>query len=701
MPFPLGGDFPRTVDNVFKVVSSDRRICVNDNGTDTCDAGHKLKFPGNCFNQAIGTFNSTDAAFQPTFPICTVDYESSGFNSGTVFSKPTIDKEHPVYGISGGTTASGVLSQLSKTVQQVYTAYKRAITVSSTRFVAQTANTAVRTYFMQSVPSEISSFWRYAQFNSGSLPRLPGVYSDLFAFDVVGSWTMYNRLVVHMLEHTIAKLKQDGDKTGYKNLVQTDYYTTVSGTVDICGGDEEPPYITYISPVASGTDLRPRDQIVEFSLSDAVGGVDISSIYVSIDSTTSGTLQLLTAGADQTGGDVSITGDPTSYNIRYIPQYLWDYNDTVVVTISGADLPPTVGGNPFFCGAAEVNHFGGDIRFQVLNEEDLPASLTVVGDTSPPYIYDTVPASGTLGNDVFDPISFKLADDLTGVDLTTVEVVVDGETIISEGVPQSSETEIVGTSSEYEITYTKSTAFPYGETITVNVYAEDNAVGVPNVLNTSYELSYITDSTLIIENFTPPVGTSVNLADVDISVDIRDDTYGVDESQSFLVVNGTIVSGTVTTLASGINITYHPPNDFAFDEPITVTVHGTNGNISAPVVKENFYTLFYGCRLFYPNEEGFEYSDRVDVFVRARNLEKIFKDLTTGYFFTSYTQPSSDLGASIEAINPVADLGASLTAKGPEHRYGQTVTVEFYVKDVEGHELGPLTYTYTIEESPE
>ena len=83
---PLGGDFTRGVNNTFKVLNSDRRICRNDNGTDVCDLGHKLKFPGTCLSQFLGTFNSTDPTFQPTFPICVTDFQSSGFSAGTILS---------------------------------------------------------------------------------------------------------------------------------------------------------------------------------------------------------------------------------------------------------------------------------------------------------------------------------------------------------------------------------------------------------------------------------------------------------------------------------------------------------------------------------------------------------------------------------------------------------------------------------------
>lgn len=700
MVFPVGGDFTRNVNNTFKVLKADRRICRHDNGTDVCDLGYKLKFPGTCLNQPIGTFNSTDPSFQPTFPVCVSDFESEGFNNGYVQSSSAPGDEFLAQSTDNVVSGDFLPVGISQVLQGIFSSVSASNQIEDTYISSSLLSTVASATFESAVASTISSFWVYAQFNSGDLPRLEGVYSDLYYLDVFTSSIFYNRVAIHALEtaQSISIENQSFDTLAH--LISTDYYSTISGSVDICEGDEEPPFITYVDPPASGTRLRGVDQTVEFKLSDPLSGVLLSSVYASLDSVTTGNIQLLLAGVDQTGGLVSVTGDSSSYRFRYVPDFTWQPNDLVTVTISGSDQAPLVEGNPFFCGAPEFNHFGGDLHFTVAEEYNLTASLTAIGDISPPYFSSLIPASGTSNNSVFDPIIIEISDDLTGIELNSVVVSVGGIPIVTDGVPDSEETVIEGTPSQYTITYNKSTSFDYGSSISVAAYVEDKVTPSPNILNTTYNIDFIEDSTLIIENFLPSVGTSVNLDKVDISVDMRDDSHDINSSQSFLVVNNTIVSGTVTTITSGINITYHPTNDFAFDEPIVVKVHAENGNVIAPAVKESVYNLFYGCRVQYYGEENFDYEQRVEVLVRARNNESLFKDLTTGYFFTSYTQPYSDFGASIEAINPVSDLSASLTAQGPQHRYGEEVTISFYVKDLEGRELGPYIYTYTIEENP-
>jgi hypothetical protein len=577
--------------------------------------------------------------------------------------------------------------------------YKFSNSIISTIIAVGLSNTKEVNAFEYGFPNGASSFGRLVRLMPGTLPHIVGSYSDLYRYDVFSAYKTYNKLVLRFIETTAAKIKQTGTFSSSKPLITTDFYTTISGG-DVCVGDETPPYITYISPVASGTNLRPRNQNVSFSLGDLVGGVDLSTVAVSLDSTTSGTISLVSAGSDQTGGLVSIIGDSASYLITYTPNFLWDFNDSITVTISGSDFPPILGGNPFYCGLAGVNLFAGDIKFKILNQSDFGATITAEGDVSPPYILSAVPSNGSTDNEVFSPIVLTIADDLTGISLGSVSVTIDGAVVILDGIPQTTEVTIVGSPAAYTITYVKETSYTYGSTVIVEVYAEDR-VAVPNVLDTSYAFSFLSNSSLRIENFLPPVGTSVNPWDIDIQVDVVDDTYGVDDDLSFLVVNGTIVDATKTVITSGIRFTYHPPNDFAFEEPIRVKVHGQSDSLPQVIVKENLYTLFYGYRYLVHNQDPFAREVPIDVFVRATNIQALTKDLATGYYFTTYSQPASNFGASITPITPWSDLQGSIVGVGPEHRYGATVTVTFYVRDYEGHELGPYTFNYMIENSPE
>lgn len=698
MVFPQGGDFPRNVQGTFKVLQSNRQICIHDNGTNVCGKGHKLKFPGACLSQSIGIFNSTDPTFQPVFPICSIDYTSSGFHAGIIFTTAGIEKDGIVYSTNSDVASECSVYPAFSLVENNYHLYKFIISLEKTAKLFGFPIVVSGSKFQQSEPFAAESIYRMAQFNPGLLPHGSGIYSDLYRYDVFNEFHVYNQLVVRFIELIGAVFEQSGSADSLMNIVNDDRLTTVSGIVDYCVGDETPPFITYISPTASGTVLRPRDQIIEFSLSDAIGGVDLSSVDIGLSSQTTGNINLLTNGIDQTGGLLSVTGGINSYTFRYTPNFTWANNDSVITTISGSDLPPILEGDPFYCDSAGVNNFAGDIKFKVENHNDVGASITADGDINPPFIVSTLPVSGTLGNSVATPVVISIADEITGIELGTITVIVEGATIVFNGVPTTDETVIVGNFNNYTITYNKLTSFQYGGQVDVYIYAEDRAFPSHNVLETTYNFSCIGSGSLRIENFLPAVGTTVNPHDWDIEVDIFDDTYGISASQSQLIVNNSVVSAAVTTVTSGIHFRYHPPNDFVSDFPTIVRVRGVNNNLIAPVIKENIYTLYFGQRLLFKNNLPYKHDEQVDVFVFARNMENFPKELSTGYFFTTYRQPSSDLGCYIDVKNPTASIGASINGVGPEHRYGKVMNVSFYVEDYDGHVLGPYQFSYKIEE---
>jgi hypothetical protein len=701
MPFPQGGDFSRSISSLFTVINSDKRICVNENGTDTCDAGHKLKFPGFCINQAIGTFNSTDDSFQPEFPICSSDYSSTGFDSGIIFS--SANKESHLNLVSDGSFTSYLnFLKLSTERESQHQIYKFDYTLESDLFIQQLSGLIEYTHTFYKVPSSYTSFFNMAQFNSGAIPREEGVGSPLFVYDVASYFVAVNSLTFYFIETLAASIRQTEDPESFINLVPTDYYTTISGSEDLCIGDETPPYVILHSQTASGIVLAPRNQNIDLSMGDAVAGVDLSKVKISLFSESrfpgSG-INLVLNGQDQTGGSVNVSGDSSEYRFVYTPPWAWNYGEYVLVTISGADLPPTVDGNPFFCGQSGINYTNGEISFRILNQEDLTASLTVVGDTTPPYISYAYPPVNTYNNSVFSTVVIKIADALTGVDLSTLNLWVNDELLVSEGVAQTSDLTIAGSQSEYTITYDPTVLFVYGATYIIEISVYDKNVSSPNLLEDTYEIGFITDSTTLVYNFSPGVGVTPNLEDVTIEVDIRDDAYDVDIVNTSLIINSAAVAATKTPTVSGVHLSYDPPNDFNYGEPIQVVVHAVNGNTIAPVVLDVPYTLYYGYRLTWFNDNPLEHLQPVNVFVRARNRKIYYNNLTAGYFFTTYNQPTSDLNASITAINPTSNLSASLNVIAPEHRYGETVTVEFYVEDFDGNALGPYTFTYTIEEN--
>lgn len=700
MPFPQGGDFSHSVSGLFKVVKTDRRICANENGTNICNANHKLKFPGTCINQVIGTFNSTDPTFQPTFPICLVDYQSTGFSSGLVFTTGDPDTSAPIVS-SGSFQSDHIIAKLSDLIEGSFSVYKFIDNIVGANVIFAIDPIKQTAFYPILAPSLILSSCRLVQFNSGAIYPGPGVFSPLFVYDVYNNFSIVNGYSFYFLETLAAAIKQEDLFRSFKNIIG--YDATISGSEDICVGDGVPPYITLHSPTTSGTHLAPTNQVVDLSIGDAVAGVDISKVLLRLyseDRFPGSFYNLVVGGADATGGNVAISGDQREYRFIFTPAWTWSSNELVRITISGNDLPPTVDGNPFFCGPSLTNTTTGEIWFKVFDKSDLQASIVAIGDLEAPYISYTLPASGTNYNNVFEVIELRIADDFTGVDLTTVSVSVNQVDIVSNGSATTSETTITGDPSEYSIIYNPIIPFQYGSIVQVEVFAKDLYVYSPNTLDTEYVISYTPDTSIRVENFLPTVGISDQLDNLDIQVDIFDDTYGIDLSQTDLVINGTAVSASQQILTSGVRLSYHPPNEFDYGGPINVIVHGVNLNSIAPVVIDVPFVLYYGYRFLHNNNSPFEHNSQVNVFVQAKNLKKFNKYLNTNYYFTTYQQPNNDITAEIEAIVPWRDLKAEIGVIAPTQSYGQTMVIEIYVKDFDGNELGPYSFSYKIEDQP-
>src|SRR5690606_18437223 len=179
---------------------------------------------------------STSGAFQPDFPVCTSDYSSLGFNNCFVFSSGEKGSTGFVIQALTGEERSFLIYQAQLALERVYEVYKFEGSATSVGFIYAAANQIASSIFAESVPTVVSSFWRLGQFNPGALPHLPGTYSELYTYDVYSYFSVYNRLAFFLIETIAARFKVTDDISFVKSLVSTDYYSTITDTVDNCVG---------------------------------------------------------------------------------------------------------------------------------------------------------------------------------------------------------------------------------------------------------------------------------------------------------------------------------------------------------------------------------------------------------------------------------------------------------------------------------
>jgi len=469
----------------------------------------------------------------------------------------------------------------------------------------------------------------------------------------------------------------------------------------ICADDLTPPVVDDTVP-AAWSNLNPVASYIEFSVADAVGGVDLSTLAVTVSgniTTQPEPIQIVAGGVDQTGGKVSIGGDPARYLVRYTPSLSWGYNETVTVSIDADDIEPTSEGSPWSCSTPGiVNSLSDEYTVKMLNQELLSCQIVGLPDTAPPAIFYEVPAASSTDNVAETAVSLYILDDTFGVSLSSVYVVVDSVPVVTAGLAATAGTTVVPVSNGYYVSYTPASPFEYGSEIVVQVIAKDSSVA-SNLLDTSYSFWTVSDTTLVVENFSPEVGVSYLAATKNLSVDVYDSTFGIDDT--YFIIDGTVTSGTRAPLGGvGYTLTYHPSNDFDVQGYTSVSVFARNGNVVSPVVKTVQYNLYHGYRVLESNYEVPRGTKSFDISVRAGNTSTFTSRLSSIYRVSVYDQPASDFGASITAVVPWASLGASMTITSPTHSYGELIDVEVYVEDKDGNSFGPYTFYYTIESSP-
>lgn len=814
------------------VYSYNPRVCKNNNGTAVCAAGYSLNTPGICFSQSLGKLNST--GFEPEYPVCLTDYTS------------TLDASCLLHKSSAA--VSGASEQLKDTqygnVQGSFTIHSVAQTVSAVTSQLQVqlgiSGDYVNIHAISKFLSAAGYIVKKEAGASGSFPIhhagknvVPHIRNRESQYWVVDTYTDVTILKRRTEKESSAAVYQAGTNTGTALITSTTPsgvstpYTTGVNPISICADDLTPPVVTGTNPPMS-SHLNPVDSFIEFSVGDSVAGVDLGVLKVIIsgnETVQPGGYLVVSSGTDQTGGLVSIIGDPTSYTVRYTPTLDWQKNELVTVTVSGQDLEPQLDGEDWYCQTPGTrNVFGEEYVVQILDDTDFPVSITAVPDTAAPYLTNVSPGQYTRGNSTSPTIMFDVVDDAAGVDINTLNVWVNSVLIIDGGDSQTNEASLQLLEYGYRITYTSSVGYEYDSQVPVRVVAYDNNTNPgPNLADISYFFNTVGDSTLIIENFDPEPYSSYLAGKKDICVDVYDESFGVQDTYFLIngvqqngsrteiygvtdltttvsglttisgatysgidisnvdisgavvsgssVVSGTILggyassgevynlpipydnlsvstlvsgtfssgsllSGTVLdTLVSGTNwngsysdaslygvtlsgvtctgnttettisgvigytLCYHPDNDFAYEGTISVVVFGVNNNSSAPVVKNELYRLYYGYKVLKNRYEA-ERGGEVSIFARALNTEKILNSLSTIYEVSIYKQPVFDMGARINAIRPWEDLLAQIDITSPTHSYGETITVEFYVEDKEGHIFGPHTFTYTIEDEP-
>lgn len=478
---------------------------------------------------------------------------------------------------------------------------------------------------------------------------------------------------------------------------------TISGTEDIIQVDLSPPFFSELAP-ASGTSQIPENIDLQFHIKDLSSSLDQGTIFVKVDG-----LEVVSAGSTVTGTiwPIAFKTVLAPNDIEYIFQRGENFPGGTIVTVSGE-----------FADLAAVSNFAEDTyQFQIIGSGGVFATITGDFDLTPPVITPTDPASSAVEISADTKIEWVMTDDAAGVDPSTVKLLLNGSTKLSNDVAVvGSFSRISNTSNGFNYSYIPDVPFNFGTTITGTIFGTDF---VGNTTNLIYEFIITASDSLSIENFFLDLNKSTPLTTGTLmSVDIIDTIFGVASGTTSMTINGVTPSG-LLTVTSGVSVSGSGPSRLTFNLPLdplinfredlVVFVHAENqisGNF--PVIKEQQFILRPGYKVNWPNktddaeggpESVFPKITNIQVLTEIKNFAKNFGEGSAFFRFLTRDQQKANLNATIISNIEVADLSANLNVLNPFFEYGKTMTLEIKADDLEGNPFR-LIHIFIIEPKP-
>lgn len=149
----------------------------------------------------------------------------------------------------------------------------------------------------------------------------------------------------------------------------------------------------------------------------------------------------------------------------------------------------------------------------------LVGNNTPIPDAAAPYIIGRTPGPDATDIDIFSPVTVRMGDGGSGVDINSVIMSVDNQLV---------QPEFSGPANELVITYTPPAPFPTSTTIPVTIYACDL---LGNCMNAAGAYSFTTEP----PDLTPPIISNINVETTDLTAKV---TWTTNEPTDGLVEYG-------------------------------------------------------------------------------------------------------------------------------------------------------------------
>jgi len=308
---------------------------------------------------------------------------------------------------------------------------------------------------------------------------------------------------------------------------------TVVETTRVTTADNQAPYLANEAPAPDAVEV-PLDSDVAFDVLDDGGGVDPATFVVEVE------------GTDVTG-DATITPVTLGLHVSYDPPADFSYNQQVDVHVTASDNDG--------------------------NAMDETYSFTTVADVQPPQV----------ANWSFDPagsLTFDLTDDVSGVNMTSFVLQVDGVAVDNADPALTwDDSDLLDVS----VDYTPADGWAYSTTLNFSVDVSDFA-GNAMPTYTAQEDTEVDDTAPAADQLTPADGATDVAVDTAISLRLRDSQSGVDADSVSMDFDGQDVTadldfGLGAAQAGGeaqVIVTYQPPDDLNYETDYDVHVEAAD-----------------------------------------------------------------------------------------------------------------------------
>ncbi len=305
-----------------------------------------------------------------------------------------------------------------------------------------------------------------------------------------------------------------------------------------CIEDLQPPYVGELDPQMNATNVA-FDTNVAFHIYDSGVGVNISSVLVTIQN----------VNYTHNDQNFNYSGNPNDYNVEIDVPVNFGLGDTVFVQINADDI-------------------------NGMTMSEFSYEFFVIEDVEPPYTGEWQPQPNSTNNPIDTDVSFNIYDNIEGVDINSVEVVIDDVLYTHLNTSFS----YFPISNGYSITIDLVSNFVYNDSVSVAISGNDLAQ--PSNFMQTYNFQFfleIDDQAPYLENILPEPGSNGVPLDSNIEFNILDNETGVDITSLLVEVNDSlhnINSGNLTYTGDpdDYRIILDLQNNFVFGQQIQVNI---------------------------------------------------------------------------------------------------------------------------------